>query len=114
MSDCWKVVAASVIGVSHEKVMLPCQDAHRWLVLPGGLLLVAMADGAGSAALADVGAAVAVEAAIGRLAELVVALPWLKSEDGLSDVLRAGRAAVEAEAERRAAELRYLACTLIV
>ena len=42
----------------------PCQDAHYWDTLPEGVLVVAVADGAGSAALGEVGAAVAAQTAV--------------------------------------------------
>ena len=34
----WQVVAASVMGTSHEKRSQPCQDAHCWRLLPNGVL----------------------------------------------------------------------------
>jgi len=42
-------VAASVRGKSHEGQL--CQDAHHWEKLPEGVLVAAVADGAGSATL---------------------------------------------------------------
>ena len=51
----WRVVGASVQGVGHLKSDTPCQDAHRFVILPGGLLLAVVADGAGSAELAAQG-----------------------------------------------------------
>ncbi|NJK69758.1 MAG: protein phosphatase 2C domain-containing protein, partial [Microcoleus sp. SU_5_3] len=56
----WQVVAASVTGTSHEKRSQPCQDAHCWRLLPNNVLAAAVADGAGSAALAEIGAKIAV------------------------------------------------------
>lgn len=55
----WRVAAASVCGVSHSKISRPCQDAHDWVTLPGGILVAAVADGAGSASLAELGAGLA-------------------------------------------------------
>src|SRR4028119_2107946 len=60
----WQVVGASVIGTSHEKRSQPCQDAHCWRLLPHGVLVASVADGAGSAALAEVGAKIAVEGVV--------------------------------------------------
>ena len=54
----WQATAASVRGTSHEKTGQPCQDAHRWEILPGAILVAAVADGAGSASLGDMGAQV--------------------------------------------------------
>ena len=65
----WRVAAASVVGTSHVKSGQPCQDAHEWRVLPSGFLIAAVADGAGSAALAEIGATLAARAAVQALAE---------------------------------------------
>ena len=43
---------------------VPCQDAHLYRVLPEGHLVIAVADGAGSAARSDEGARLAVQQAI--------------------------------------------------
>ena len=67
----WRVLGASVAGTSHDKSGLPCQDAHGYRVLPGGIVLLAAADGAGSAARSAQGAAQAVETALDSLAEAV-------------------------------------------
>lgn len=60
----WQVIGAAVQGLSHQKQGLPCQDALEYRCLPGGILLVALADGAGSAIYADLGAQAAVQASI--------------------------------------------------
>lgn len=60
----WRYTAASVAGTSHVRIGAGCQDAHRILVdEPSGTLIVAVADGAGSAAHAAEGAAVATRVA---------------------------------------------------
>lgn len=66
----WRVIGASVRGTTHERLALPCQDAHRYRVLPDGALLIAVADGAGSAARAAEGAQCAVQTAMDALASL--------------------------------------------
>lgn len=66
-TESWKVVASSVVGVGHLRSGLPCQDAHAYRILEDGLLVIAVADGAGSAAKADVGAQLAVELAVGQI-----------------------------------------------
>lgn len=61
----WKCLGESVAGTSHRATGTPCQDANRLAVLdhPGGPVLVAVvADGAGSAARAELGATTACEA----------------------------------------------------
>lgn len=68
----WRAYGASVRGSGHARTGLPCQDAHAWCPLSGGLAC-AVADGLGSAARADAGAQVAVVAALDAL---VAGLPW--------------------------------------
>lgn len=63
----WKVIAASVQGAAHVQRNLPCQDAHAWRALPGGGVLLAAADGAGSAPRSAQGANLAVECALDGL-----------------------------------------------
>ena len=58
----WHVAGVSVRGVSHIKRGQPCQDSHVWRELPGGAVVMAVADGAGSAILSQLGSA---RAAIG-------------------------------------------------
>lgn len=64
----WRILGASLAGSSHLAAGLPCQDAHGWRELPGGVWLAAVADGAGSAPRSDEGAALAVDAALEALA----------------------------------------------
>lgn len=64
MESEWQVSGAAVQGLSHQKQGLPCQDALEYGCLPGGLLLVALADGAGSALHAELGAQAAVQVSV--------------------------------------------------
>lgn len=57
-------------GTSHQRRSLPCQDAWCWKRASDDILLAAVADGAGSVTRSDVGAKVAVEAAIDFLATI--------------------------------------------
>lgn len=59
----WRVIAGSVPGPNHANVGLPNQDSVRQVKLPGGLHLLAVADGAGSARQAELGSRFAVQAA---------------------------------------------------
>lgn len=113
----WRVAAVSVRGAGHDRTGQPCQDAHCWELLPGGILAAAVADGAGSAGLAEVGALVAARAAVAALRDAAA------GEDApaggewpaiLAGALEAARAAVEGEADRRGVPRRELASTLIV
>ena len=113
-------MAASARGASHERYAMPCQDAHAWRDLGDGWTVVAVADGAGSARLAEHGAAAAVEAAVAAIAEQgASALIALGAERPAWDqilrgALARGLAAVTAEAERQRGELRDLASTLLI
>jgi hypothetical protein len=59
--------SASVIGTSHIRAGLPCQDANALAALPNGVRLFALADGAGSAPRSDEGAKLIAGAAIAAL-----------------------------------------------
>lgn len=116
----WRVVGASVRGASHEERDQPCQDAHYWRILPNGALIAAVADGAGSASLGEVGAEVAASTAVKALAE---SSPEMQIGPGLNDdaigqhlmaAMETARAALVTEAENREADQRDLATTLIL
>jgi hypothetical protein len=77
----WRVIGASVQGSSHYKQDLPCQDAHRYRILPNGIILLAVADGAGSADRGSEGAHCAVTVMIDSLeAKLVESVPQNETE----------------------------------
>lgn len=114
----WRVLAASIRGKSHEKVGQLCQDAHHWEKLPDGVLVAAVADGAGSATLGKVGAIVAAQTAV----ETICSQNYQprSHDDGegwqevLSNALVAAKKAVEAEAVACKMTARDLATTLIL
>ena len=111
----WRGVGASVIGTGHQTTGQPCQDAHYWQVASGDVLVAAVADGAGSAALSEVGAEVAaktVVAAFSAKGEVPVNDKALRSR--LGDALKEAQKAVKAEAAVRQVEVLQLATTLIL
>ena len=118
----WQVVGAAVKGVSHQRLGLPCQDAQGFRLLPDGTLLVALADGAGSARFSDQGAQRAVEAGLDALAEGLQAGPPVETpawESLLRQAFLTAREAVLRLAEESLAEdadhpapARAFACTL--
>jgi len=65
----WRVAGASVPGAGHLRSGLPCQDDHWWR-LEDGVLIAAVADGAGSASHAEEGARAAVRAAVDQAATI--------------------------------------------
>lgn len=94
------VLAAATRGPSHAARGEPCQDAFAWTRLPGGGVALALADGAGSAAHAEVGARAAVDAAVAAGPDAARAVA-------------AARAAVLERAQEMGVPPRALACTLL-
>lgn len=113
----WQVIGASVVGTSHIRSDLPCQDAHGYALSADGLLLAAVADGLGTAARADEGARLAVEDVLTHLqAALTVGVPddeagW---RDLFGEAFGAARAALAAAAQAADLPLRDYATTLLV
>lgn len=110
----WRVVGASVQGTSHARTGHPCQDAHAWTTLEGGVVALAAADGAGSASRAERGSAAAVRAALEALSNRALPADAEGWRARLLAALEAGRAGVEAEAAAMGEETRELATTLLV
>jgi len=116
----WRVAAASVVGTGHVAHGQPCQDAHAYRAMADGVLLVAVADGAGSAARAEDGARVAVASALEALAAVVEAAGGSAADntggvdwsDRMTAVFQAVRAALEELANVEWEPLRAFACTL--
>src|SRR5271165_1338416 len=94
----WRVAGATVPGVSHRQQGIPCQDSCHWQELPNGMLLIAVADGCGSARHAALGSEWATQAALehaaGALNRRLPATPpeW---QDLLREVLRQAHAVLE-------------------
>ncbi len=114
----WAVLAAAVRGTSHEKNGQPCQDAVAWRLNREGTLLAAVADGAGSARLGEVGSETATRAVLDHL-EAAPELPAFgqdppAAQARLRAAFQAARDALSAEADRRQARAAELATTLLV
>ena len=111
----WHVIGASVRGTSHQRRDQPCQDAHAFRITPDGVLLVAVADGAGSAERSDAGSQHAVEAVIAAL-ETALATELPESENAwealLVEAYGAARQAVLELAEIEQRSPRAFATTL--
>jgi hypothetical protein len=116
----WRVAAASVCGSGHERAGLPCQDAHQWATVAERLLVVAVADGAGSAPMSADGAAIAVASATEALREElassadVLKLPDEGLESILKNALAMAKSALESEANKRSLPVSALATTLVL
>ena len=113
----WRVAAASVRGTSHARLEQPCQDAHAVALLPCGALAAAVADGAGSAAISEVGSALAAQTVVAVLGAAQT-LPSMTDTEGwrtlLTEALQRALERLEAEAAQREVELNALATTLLL
>lgn len=116
----WRTLTAVVTGTRHRKHQQGCQDVLRTAVVDGRLLLVTLADGAGSARLGTLGAELASAAALRVIAQLRPASPGspTTAAQNAAQVIRQSlaeaRQALEREAQRQAVSLRELATTLLV
>jgi serine/threonine protein phosphatase PrpC len=121
----WRAVVRSSVGTRHQKQQQPCQDYGKYCILNHQDVVVgAVADGAGSAKHADVGAKLAVETVITIFREIVRSP---QPEEPLSRPLNNKEARklfskivaeVIATLEEKAVQENYaiadLACTLLV
>lgn len=114
----WQVAAAQKRGSRHEASGANCEDAYYVVQPVPGLLVIAIADGAGSAKFAEIGANVAVQHGAAH-----VCAGWELVGDTLGDsiILRlleeamsSARSAVQAEAATREVEFQELASTMIL
>lgn len=110
------IFGSSVIGPLHVQMGLPCQDACAFCTLPSGFSVIAVADGLGSAVKCEIGAKLAVDAAVAlamdQFGKTELPLP------PLGEIARASVHSARKALEQKAAEehrlLRDLACTVIV
>ena len=111
----WKAIARSATGTSHLKQQIPCQDYGGCKVLDRAII-GAVADGAGSAIHADVGAKLAVDTVLECLTkENFSGLPPDEEEArGLfTQVVRKVIATLEAQAISQGYAIAELSCTLL-
>jgi serine/threonine protein phosphatase PrpC len=66
-SAMWIAVGAKATGSSHLSTNLPCQDEFGYQPIGNGVVAIAVADGAGSARLSQLGASLAVERSLQAL-----------------------------------------------
>jgi hypothetical protein len=114
----WRFAGASVCGTSHTRLALPCQDAYHFEQPSAEVIMMAVADGAGSALRADEGASVAVKAAIRHLQESYNECRNPEGEENIEsivlDSVKRARLAVEKYAEESNDEVSAFACTLLL
>jgi len=114
----WRVLAKSVIGTSHRRLGTACQDSwfsHRMSIGDDECLIIACADGAGSASEGGLGAAMACQAFCLRARDALSCDVRVADLDAarVLDWYRQVRDELSEEAARRSIRPRELACTLL-
>jgi hypothetical protein len=114
----WKVIAESVEGTSHRRISKSCQDhccAQALQVGSETVLIVACADGAGSAELSEVGSRLACDRFFDAVHAAMVAPAQMTAPDRatLLGWYRSVHQALADEAAHREVSMRKLACTLL-
>ena len=110
----WQVLGASTMGSSHQKQALPCQDAWMAAECQGDVLVVAVADGAGSAAHAQVGSRLAARRAVSAVFDRMLQPRTGGVYAMLDDAFACARQELEFEAAVSGLDLRDLSTTLTV
>jgi hypothetical protein len=109
----WRFVTGQATGSAHEKLRVPCQDRFACIALQEqAAFIAAVADGAGSASLAHIGAELAVEA-ITAISQLGVRAGRDDHDRVLRDGATLARTRIIEEAAARGVAARELACTLL-
>jgi hypothetical protein len=113
----WRAVATSVIGTSHSKTGIPCQDSHRLEILTdlGPVVVLIASDGAGSASRSEEGSARACQELLDNIRL------YIEEGGALKDVRRElastwienAAEAVQQAANEEGLALREFACTLL-
>ena len=109
----WRFAAGQATGTAHVKAGVPCQDRVKCVCLPNGLLVAALADGAGSAKYAETGAEVAVNTAVNHIAEYDWSSGCDFSPDLLVSAAQAACASIRHQAIQSNERLRDFAATFL-
>lgn len=109
------ILGSSVTGSLHIQGGLPCQDAYRYELINADLGVIAVADGLGSVPLSDLGARLAVEAAVETAKNLLLHTSGDEPEtSGIPmKMIQAARECLEDTALREGFRLNEMATTLI-
>jgi hypothetical protein len=114
----WRFAGTSVCGSSHEKLALPCQDAYHYEQPSAEIIMMAVADGAGSALRSDEGASIAVKVAIEHLRESYHKCLNPKYEEDIKSLIlgsmNKARESVEKYAKENNVKVSEFACTLLL
>lgn len=112
----WRAIGASVMGTSHAATQTRCQDHSAYRVVDGAgepALLVAVADGAGSASASFHGAKTAVESALAQCSSALAGGCELDREVLITCFAGARQRVLDVAAEYEH-QARDYACTLLV
>lgn len=115
MSESWIVIGDSVQGTSHQRSGVPCQDVYVYKTLPTGGLLMAVADGAGSAAHSLEGAQHAVQQVVSTFDAAIEKndlTNQAKAINLMKGIFRAAHQGLLDLSEHMQAPLNEFACTL--
>ena len=118
----WRIATATAPGSSHLRDDLPNQDSVAYRLIEvgdGGVVVIAVADGAGSAARSDEGSQIAASAAVAAIVGGINRQPAAAFVESHAEVLlrsavKQAKIEVERYGLRHNAPARELACTLIV
>ncbi|MCS7214510.1 MAG: protein phosphatase 2C domain-containing protein, partial [Candidatus Calescibacterium sp.] len=107
------IIGTSVIGVSHLRSGLPCQDACNYKVTHKGTAMVAVADGVGSVSKSDIGAKFVVSEAISQLEQIEQTKDKIDMED-IQNVVALTREKLKQMADQMNEDFENFATTLIL
>lgn len=112
----WQTAYASVIGTSHLKASIPCQDYCNFKAFKKGdkdVLIIGISDGAGSASNAKMGARIAVDNILSNIASSNIELPDF-NESYAHDLLKKPAQLLSDIATENYMNIKELSCTLLV
>ena len=117
-STAWRVAAAQKCGSRHEAAGANCEDSYRTATISPDVLLIAVADGAGSASHAELGANMLCEKSLEYLNSRLAQPDGLPTATTVERILRetmtAAWDAVQATAKAGELDVRDLSSTLIL
>lgn len=119
----WIVVGDSIIGQSHIKNNVPCQDNHHYEMIHPNWGIAILADGAGSVEYAHKGSAFIVREAAELFKKLIQKEDWLQKDqlpspekwkEKAQKTLKIIRGKLEIFAQQEKTELKEMSSTLMV
>jgi hypothetical protein len=117
-SSGWRLVTGQKRGSHHEAMGMSCEDSYRAAILPPDVLLIAVADGAGSVRYAELGANTVSQCSLeylrSRISATQIAPDAAAAESMLREAMAAALEGVQAEASALDVMVRELSSTLIL